>query len=224
MEGAGKAGRATHPQPRMQKVESIRVSHHRFAGTSGLPRAVVLTVSFALSSETGLCCLRHRQRLFADLAPASGRQDHTTSPSAFEPLVLRHCRVHRISPNVRDDGQRPSLGRDGRSSRRDLPDALSEIFSRSRLDRLNTKPTDLPVGQIRARARSIPALVSIDHAVSIPAGTRLANPPETLWCASGVDLTLATMSPSPSPGLRKLDITKCSFLSFLAQSCSFGRP
>jgi hypothetical protein len=33
-------------------------SHHRFAGTSGLPCAMVLTVSFALSSVTGLSCHR----------------------------------------------------------------------------------------------------------------------------------------------------------------------
>jgi hypothetical protein len=40
----------------------------------------------------------------AELTPVSGRQDHTTSPSAF----LRRQSVHRILPNVRDDGQRPS--------------------------------------------------------------------------------------------------------------------
>ena len=43
-------------------------------------------------------------------------------------------RVHRIPPNVRDDGQRPLFGRDGRTSRIDLPDALSEIFFQEGLD------------------------------------------------------------------------------------------
>jgi hypothetical protein len=38
-------------------------SHHRLAGTPGFPRAVVLTVSFVLSPETGLCCLRHRRKI-----------------------------------------------------------------------------------------------------------------------------------------------------------------
>jgi hypothetical protein len=33
-------------------VESMRVSHHRFTGTPGLPCAMVLTVSFALSPVT----------------------------------------------------------------------------------------------------------------------------------------------------------------------------
>ena len=32
----------------------------------------------------------------ADLTPASGCQDHTASPSALTPLVLRHPHVHRI--------------------------------------------------------------------------------------------------------------------------------
>jgi len=45
--------------------------------------------------------------------------------------------VHRISSNVRDDGQRPSFGQDARSRRRDLPDGLSEIFLQSRLDSPN---------------------------------------------------------------------------------------
>jgi hypothetical protein len=36
-------------------------SHHRFAGTPGLPCAMVLTVSFALSLVTGLSC-HHRLR------------------------------------------------------------------------------------------------------------------------------------------------------------------
>jgi hypothetical protein len=42
-------------------VESMRVSHHRFTGTPGLPCAMVLTVSSALSLMTGLCCHHHRR-------------------------------------------------------------------------------------------------------------------------------------------------------------------
>ena len=43
------------------KMENTRVSHHRYAETSGIPRAMVLTASFALSLVTGLFC-HHRQR------------------------------------------------------------------------------------------------------------------------------------------------------------------
>ena len=46
----------------------------------------------------------------ANLTPAPRRQDHTTSPYASRALVLHTLRVHRISPHVRDDGQRPSVG------------------------------------------------------------------------------------------------------------------
>jgi hypothetical protein len=62
------------------------------------PHAMVLTVSFVLSPVTGLVCHR-RQRIkvlsapgradltSANLTPASGRQDHTTSPYASAPFV-----------------------------------------------------------------------------------------------------------------------------------------
>jgi hypothetical protein len=43
------------------------------------------------------------------LTPASGRQDHTTSPSAEAPLVLRRNRVHRIPhPTFVTIAKRPS--------------------------------------------------------------------------------------------------------------------
>ncbi|MGX9432216.1 hypothetical protein ACWKUA_43035, partial [Bradyrhizobium sp. LeoA1S1] len=59
-----------------------------------------VTVSFVLSSVTGLFCHRHPRQLLllASLAPASGRQDHTTSPSAMFVLVSHTHPVHRISP------------------------------------------------------------------------------------------------------------------------------
>jgi hypothetical protein len=49
----------------------------------GIPRAMVLTVSFELSSVTMLCCHRRaRGHRLAHLTPALECQDHTTSPSA----------------------------------------------------------------------------------------------------------------------------------------------
>jgi hypothetical protein len=70
-------------------VESTRVSHHGRTGITRHSRTrMVLTVSFGLSPGTGLSCPRRLRKLvFARLTPASGRQDHTTSPSAFAPLV-----------------------------------------------------------------------------------------------------------------------------------------
>jgi hypothetical protein len=58
------------------------------------------TAYIALSPGTGLFCPRHFRGIVSHqtLAPASGRQDHTTSPSASVSLVSRHRRVHRIPP------------------------------------------------------------------------------------------------------------------------------
>src|SRR5258707_13714861 len=64
---------------------------------------MVLTASFVLSLVTGLVCHRHQRILAvsvrsdrhasANLTPASGRQDHTTSPSAA--IVSRQRAVDR---------------------------------------------------------------------------------------------------------------------------------
>ena len=43
-----------------------------------------------------------------DLTPASGCQDHTSSPSASSTLVRSTIRVHRIPPRAGDVAQRPS--------------------------------------------------------------------------------------------------------------------
>src|ERR1700730_17393487 len=62
------------------------------------PHAMVLTVSFALSPVTGLFCHRRPRTnvvpkpgradtTSANLTPASGRQDHTTSPYAATSFV-----------------------------------------------------------------------------------------------------------------------------------------
>src|SRR2546421_1269573 len=76
---------------------------------------MVLTVSFVLFPVTGLYCHRRLADRSANLMPASGHQNHTTSPSA------RHVRssfapplVHRIPcPTSVTIAKRPSVGRDG---------------------------------------------------------------------------------------------------------------
>jgi hypothetical protein len=42
-----------------------------------------------------------------NLTPASGRQDHTTSPSAGQRIRQSAAHVHRIPPRVRDDREPP---------------------------------------------------------------------------------------------------------------------
>ena len=86
--------------------------------TPGIPRAMVLTVSFVVSPETGFLSPSSARcgSIVANLVPASGYQDATTSPSADQSaLVLSAIGVHRIPPHVRDDREAPLHGRDGRS-------------------------------------------------------------------------------------------------------------
>jgi len=66
------------------------------------------TAYFVLSPVNGSFATVAGGTLPANLTPAPRRQDHTTSPYASRALVLRTLLVHRISPHVRDDGQRPS--------------------------------------------------------------------------------------------------------------------
>jgi len=144
------------------------------------PHAMVLTASFVLSPVTGLVChrrlrilavsVRSDRHASANLTPASGRQDHTTSPSAAIvsrqravnrsrihrtrpaiPSRAKRCRVHRIPRRVRDDRDTPLCGRDAKSSRSDLGWMKTEIFLRMGMD---TPVKKLPDGQITRLRRS----------------------------------------------------------------------
>ena len=72
---------------------------------------MVLTVSFVLSPVTGLIVtvIRVMRSIIANLTPAPGRQDHTTSPSAICAVRQKRIRVHRIPHHVRDDRETPLL-------------------------------------------------------------------------------------------------------------------
>ena len=94
-------GASPHPQPRMRMKKAYERSHHRFAETFRHSLRDGFTVSFVLSlvSRAFLPPSQAATRLSiaADLTPASGCQDHTTSPSA-SPRVRRAQgkSVHRI--------------------------------------------------------------------------------------------------------------------------------
>ena len=111
----------------------------------------------ACQSPVGPTCLR---KLDASVG-ASGPHDFAVrsnisrqravdrSQAEAHPAITcraKRCRVHRIPPRVRDDGQRPSVGRDSESYSFDLGFGKTEIFLQMGLDR---QFTDLPVGQIR---------------------------------------------------------------------------
>src|SRR3954454_17062487 len=76
------------------------------------PHAVVLTVSFVISPVIGLDC--HRRLASAKLdasVEASGPHDFAVRVQHRSSAVPNS--VHRISPRVRDDRERPLVGRDG---------------------------------------------------------------------------------------------------------------
>jgi hypothetical protein len=147
-EGAGNAGRPPRPQPRVQMKKAHEHSHHGHTGTTRhSPRNGFNGFLRALPGDQA-CLTPSSALLTADLTPASGRQNHTTSPYAAAPFVKRTARVHRIPPHVRDDRERPSEGRDGRGYRVDLGQARSGIFLQMGLDR---HVAGQPVGQISRR-------------------------------------------------------------------------
>src|SRR5262249_49886129 len=82
-----------HPGPPRRKRCARRVDHRYRRNHSGLPCAVVYGLLRALLGEPGFLATVALQasrvparlsstRIPQDLTPASGRQDHTTSPSA----------------------------------------------------------------------------------------------------------------------------------------------
>jgi hypothetical protein len=87
-QGRPGAGR-THGPPATKKAGG---SHHRLSQIIRPSLRDGVTVSCALSPGTGLSCPRHCSGLLPrNLAPASGRQDHTPSPSASASFVRATC-------------------------------------------------------------------------------------------------------------------------------------
>src|ERR1700730_3567929 len=114
-EGAGNAGCPMHPQPRVRFVVGVctRVFTAEAPETSGIPHAMVLRLISRSPRGPGVLAPVVSQGLTPQtLAPASGRQGHTTSPSASSAFVLCAISVHRNPLHVRDDRETP-LWRNG---------------------------------------------------------------------------------------------------------------
>ena len=112
-EGAGNAGCTLHPRSRVQKMHkeahtSIQVQRRQ----SDIPCAMVLTVSFVLSSATGLSCHRRSREALApqELDASVGASGPHDFAVRIGTLVSRTAASTASHPNVRDDGQRPSCG------------------------------------------------------------------------------------------------------------------
>ena len=109
-EGAGKTGCLLHPRSRVRFAQTK--AHTSIQGSGSIPAFPaqwLYGLLRALPGERLFCLRRPREAsLLPNLAPAPRRPNHTTSPYAQAAHVSRSSRVHRISPRVRDDGQRPS--------------------------------------------------------------------------------------------------------------------
>src|SRR3954451_7110437 len=111
-EGRGECRVPTHPQPRMQSKKAYELVTTGRPDDPAFPHAMVLTVSFVISPVIGLVC--HRRFACAKLdasVEASEPHDFAVRVQHRSSAVLNN--VHRIPPRVRDDRERPSVGRDG---------------------------------------------------------------------------------------------------------------
>jgi len=137
-------------------VKNTRVSHHGHTGfTRHSPRNGFNGLFRALPGDRA-CLPPSPALLLTDLTPASGRQDHTTSPSASALFVTSAARVHRIPPRVRDDREPPPLWDETARMYNGFDFGKTEIFFRSGLDNAKAQAVaDLPVGQISPVARML---------------------------------------------------------------------
>jgi hypothetical protein len=82
-------------------------SHHGYAGSPGIPARNGFNGFLRALPGDRACLPPSPTDHSANLTPASGRQDHTTSPSAGSAFVKGAASVHRIPPRVRDDREAP---------------------------------------------------------------------------------------------------------------------
>src|SRR4051795_6961782 len=151
--GAGNAGRWMRPQPRMQNKKHTSIVTTVTPKTPGIPRAMVLTVSFALSPVTGLSC-HCRFALAAKLDASVGASEphdfavRLTCCSSKAPSASTTSRPAFVTIAIR-----PSVGRDGAGYRFDLGKAGRGIFLRKGLDwRKQASDLICPSGGARQRA------------------------------------------------------------------------
>ena len=101
-----------HPQPRMQnEKQSIRVSHHRFTGTTRHSPRNGLRLLRALPGDRACLPPSSANDASTNLTPASGSQNDTTWPSAFATVrYRRYQRPPHPAPRSVTIAKRPSGG------------------------------------------------------------------------------------------------------------------
>ena len=129
-EGTGNAGSWPPPWPACNKkcrrqVPQVQPRH------PGIPRAMVLRIIRDLPGERAFLPPSPAQRksVLASLAPASRRQDHTTSPSAAACTRLAQAAASIAARlHVRDDAYAPLARRDADRQPRILKKRNKNIF------------------------------------------------------------------------------------------------
>src|SRR5260221_10401758 len=204
-EGVGNAGCPLHPRPRVHLVlvERTRVTTSTPEspdvparnGFNGFLRALLGDRAVLPPSPTDMFLSKPgwADSNSANLTPASGRQDHTTSPYATTSLVrtlrdrsqvfrpalqsprAQNAAASTASPSrVRDDRDTPlSVGRDSETHRDVSTDHGSEIFLQRGLDSPFNKPPD---GQITTRRREHISLVSRTRCSALRAAPQGRDP------------------------------------------------
>ena len=108
-EGAGKTGCTLHPRSRAQRHTRKRARAYRFSGGNpAFPAQWFYDLFRALPGDR-LSCHR-RLRIAASLTPASGCQDHTTSPYATARSSRTLPRPSQPGPTFMTTAKRPSCG------------------------------------------------------------------------------------------------------------------
>jgi hypothetical protein len=88
--------------PAVSRANRKQKAAHEHTGSAEAVRPSLrngFTAYFVLSLATGfvVTIARVMRSIIANLTPAPGRQDHTTSPSALRAVRQKRIRVHRIS-------------------------------------------------------------------------------------------------------------------------------
>src|SRR5882724_9020109 len=100
------AGRTREPCVQ-GKCTLAHASNDRAAGTTGIPRAMVLRLIRDLLGVPGCLAAVALRNVSKNLIPASGDRDRTISPYAFGASSLHQPRPSHPASHVRDDRDTP---------------------------------------------------------------------------------------------------------------------
>ena len=126
----------------------------------------------------------------ANLTPASGHQNHTTSPSASAPFVSAAFASTASRPTSVTIAKRPSEGRDGGFYKSDLGESRTDLFSAKALDWRN-QASDLICLSGKERKSALCASHHLRHGRACPGHPRPTSVAPRTWM------------PGTSPGMTK---------------------